>query len=278
MPIPPTSKIASVATTADTTLAAMTGSLLDQALAAALADGGGRPFVTYYDDLTGERIELSVTTAANWVAKTANLLVDGLGLGPGDVVNLDLPRHWQLTVWGLATWTAGLTVDLGADLAQAQVAVCGPQGIRAAQAAGDVVALSLRPLGAPFPPGVLPAGVLDYGREVAGYGDRFDAPVTDPHAPALRTREPAGAGWTLPEAFQQAAALAARWQLGHGGRLLVAAPLTRTEELLAATLVPLTTTGSVVLCSPATPGGGAAASAARAVSEHITAVAGEEGE
>ena len=43
-----------------------------------------RPLLTWYDDATGERTELSGATLANWVAKTANLLVDGLGLGPGD--------------------------------------------------------------------------------------------------------------------------------------------------------------------------------------------------
>ncbi len=32
----------------------------------------GRPLVTFYDDATGERVELSVTTYANWVAKAAS--------------------------------------------------------------------------------------------------------------------------------------------------------------------------------------------------------------
>jgi uncharacterized protein (TIGR03089 family) len=34
------------------------------------------PRITYYDDATGERIELSTVTLANWAAKTANLLRD----------------------------------------------------------------------------------------------------------------------------------------------------------------------------------------------------------
>ncbi len=41
------------------------------------------PRITYYDDATGERIELSTVTLANWAAKTANLLRDELGAGPG---------------------------------------------------------------------------------------------------------------------------------------------------------------------------------------------------
>src|SRR5690606_31992912 len=35
--------------------------------------GSARPLITFYDDATGERIELSGVTTANWVAKTANL-------------------------------------------------------------------------------------------------------------------------------------------------------------------------------------------------------------
>ena len=40
-------------------------------LRSALAADPGRPLVTFYDDATGERVELSVATFANWVAKTA---------------------------------------------------------------------------------------------------------------------------------------------------------------------------------------------------------------
>ena len=49
-----------------------------QVLSGLLAHDPGRPLVTFYDDATGERTELSVTTYANWVAKVASLLVDEL--------------------------------------------------------------------------------------------------------------------------------------------------------------------------------------------------------
>ena len=52
------------------------------------------PRITYYDDATGERIELSTATLANWAAKTANLLRDELGAGPGSRVAVLLPAHW----------------------------------------------------------------------------------------------------------------------------------------------------------------------------------------
>ena len=50
-------------------------------LRSALAADPARPLVTFYDDATGERVELSVATFANWVAKTANLLQDELAAG-----------------------------------------------------------------------------------------------------------------------------------------------------------------------------------------------------
>jgi uncharacterized protein (TIGR03089 family) len=228
----------------------MTGSLLD----AALADDPGRPFVTYYDDSTGERVELSVTTLANWVAKTGNLLVDGLGVQPGDELRLDLPRHWQLPVWAVAAWTVGVVVDLDGTSRECRVAVCGPEGIDAATAvAEDVVALSLRPLGAPFPAGTLPPGVLDYGREVGGYGDRYAGPVAGPETVAVRSGETL---LTLADAQAHAAALAVVWGLGRRGRLHVCQPLDALTELLAASLVPLSVGGSVVLTHPGAPSAG----------------------
>ncbi len=249
----------------------VTGSPLDAALGRSLGRDGGRPFVTYYDDRTAERVELSVATLANWVAKTANLVTDGLGLGPGDTVHLDLPRHWLLPVWALGTWTAGLTVDLDGDPADAQLAVCGPDGVAAAMAADEVVALSLRPLGAPFPDGLLPGRARDYGREVAGYGDRFVGPGLGPAATALRG---GGSAWTLAEAFDRAAALAAAWGLGAGGRLLVAQVLPSTVEVLASTLVPLGVDGSVVLCQPSVAAGAPPEQLeSRAAAERTTAVA-----
>jgi len=85
--------------------------LLDQQL----RRDGARPLLTWYDDSTGERIELSVATAANWAAKTANLLVDEHGLGAGDAVALDPPAHWLTAVVVLGAWTAGIAVDLRPD-------------------------------------------------------------------------------------------------------------------------------------------------------------------
>src|SRR5919201_780724 len=73
----------------------VTGETIPKMLAAALAADAARPLLTWYDDANGERVELSGATLANWVAKSANLLVDGSGLAPGDPAGVRLPPHWQ---------------------------------------------------------------------------------------------------------------------------------------------------------------------------------------
>ena len=86
----------------------------------------GQPLLTAYDDTTGERTELSVTTYANWVSKTANLFTDELGLDAGDTVLIDLPPHWLVPVFLGAAWTAGLAVTRERQV-EHRVAVCGPE-------------------------------------------------------------------------------------------------------------------------------------------------------
>src|SRR5690606_236316 len=74
-------------------------------LAAALDANPSRPLFTFYDDATGERVELSVASFENWVAKTANLLRNGLDAQPGERIAVRLPAHWQGAVWMLAAWS-----------------------------------------------------------------------------------------------------------------------------------------------------------------------------
>ena len=150
------------------------------AFAAVIASDANRPLVTYYDDATGERTELSGATLANWVAKTANMLVDGLGLGTGDRAALALPPHWQTAAVLLGCWSAGLAVDLGPFTTGADV------GFATADRLGEIradetYALALDPFGLGFRTGA-PAGAQDFNEVVRGYGDRF-APVV-PVGPA----------------------------------------------------------------------------------------------
>jgi uncharacterized protein (TIGR03089 family) len=122
-------------------------------------------------------VELSGATTANWVAKTANLLVDGYARP--DRVGLLLPLHWQLVCFLLGAAAAGSEVVVAsqaADLAGCPVAFVRVEDAEAALDAGvdDVLAVSGHPLGARL--AAVPALVLDAAAEVPGYGDRFPGP------------------------------------------------------------------------------------------------------
>lgn len=241
-----------------------------QLLAAAVRAGPARPLLTHYDDATGERVELSVATAANWVAKTANLLAGELDVGPGAVVALALPRHWLVPVVALATWAAGGTVAPDGDPEAADLVVCGPETLAAAAAAPQALATALAPLGAPFAPGVLPVGVLDLGREVPPQPDHFAGPPPTPADPALRLPDSPPAALDHAAAAAAAVDLAGALGLQPGGRLLLAGPLDPVAETLATALVPLALDASVVLVAHPDP----AALPGRAAAERATAVYG----
>ena len=198
----------------------------------------GRPLVTFYDHASGERTELSVATYANWVAKTASLLVDELDLERGQVLRVDLPTHWLGPVFLGAAWTAGLAVALDGD-DPADAWVTGPEGLdRWADrtADGPVLATALHPLGRPFD-AALPDGVLDLGTEVWSQPDAF-LPV-DPAGPD----DLALPGVTQAELWRTAAAGSL---LTDGGRLLSRANPASPSGVPCFT-EPLVRAGSVVL-------------------------------
>ncbi|HEY9475834.1 MAG TPA: TIGR03089 family protein, partial [Mycobacteriales bacterium] len=138
-------------------------------LRAALDRDPARPLLTYYDDTTGERTELSATTLDNWVAKTANLIRDDLDVQPGDRVAVLLPAHWQTVAVLLAIWAVGAVA--GGEPAGAVATFCDPGRIGLAGGGGEVVALSLAPLGRGLD--TVPPGVVDYAVEVRAHADRF---------------------------------------------------------------------------------------------------------
>ena len=78
-----------------------------------LAADPGRPLVTFYDDATGERTELSVTTYANWVAKVASLLADELEVEHGSRLLVDLPAALARPVVLGAAWAVRARGGLG---------------------------------------------------------------------------------------------------------------------------------------------------------------------
>ncbi|WP_203453396.1 TIGR03089 family protein [Jiangella aurantiaca] len=232
-------------------------------LRTAVRHDGARPFLTFYDDATAERVELSTTTFDNWVAKTAGFLTGGLGAEPGERVALRLPAHWQALAWAAACWSAGVCVVLGDD-DDVQVAVAGPAAVAsAAGGAPEVVGLALRPLGGRFTE-PLPPGVTDYAVEVPGYPDHF-VPLSPPDdaEPAL---ERGGVVHTLGGLADHARQRAEQLGAGPGGRLLVATDDLGTA-LVDALLVPLVVGGSAVLVRHEDPAG----RAARVDAERVTA-------
>lgn len=199
----------------------LTGSVLDPILR---ADPVG-PRITYYDDATGERIELSAVTLGNWAAKTANLLRDELGAGPDSRVAVLLPAHWQTAAVLFGVWWAGSEVVLpgGTDLT-ADIALCTADRIDEADAAvgtGEIVALSLDPFGKPVPD--LAFGITDYATSVRAHGDQV-VPERNP-GPAL-------AGRSAADVLAAAQASAAARGLTSTDRVLSSAPWDSAEALV----------------------------------------------
>lgn len=162
----------------------LTDALLDPLLAANRMG----PRITYYDDATGERIEVSTVTLANWAAKTANLLRDELGAGPGSRIAVLLPAHWQTAAVVLGVWWIGAEV---VGQGPADIALCTADRLAEADEAvaegqpGEVAVLSLDAFGKPAPD--LPLGVTDYATAVRVHGDqivpeRFPGAALDGHS------------------------------------------------------------------------------------------------
>jgi uncharacterized protein (TIGR03089 family) len=243
----------------------------DSLLAGALRRDPAGPLLTYYDDATGERVELSATTLANWVAKTANLLVDDIGLAPGEPIAVLLPAHWQTAAILLGGWSAGGV--LGTDPARATVGFGTAERVPDLVAAGvpEILALPLAPLGAGFPGGP-PDGARDYPNEVRGQADRFVSPPVPPTEPAVV--DPAdptsGSPISNAELVALAGATAAELGLRAGDRVLSTAGWAGPADWLTGLLAPLAAGASVVLVAHADP----ATLPAKAASEQVTATLG----
>ncbi len=215
-------------------------STFSASLSQQLRHNPGRPLITFYDQGSGERVELSVTTYANWVAKAAGLLLDEVGLERGMTVRIELPTHWLSPVFLGAAWTVGLRVT---EHASPDAVICGPQRLDHWATHVDtmqVLACSLLPMGVRFPDGV-PVGVHDVGLEVWAQPDSFTA--WDPPNGTDRATD----DLTQQELMETAAAGSL---LTDGGRLLSAANPASPPGMAAFT-EPLARSGSLVLVANA---------------------------
>jgi uncharacterized protein (TIGR03089 family) len=196
------------------------------------------PRITYYDDATGERIELSAATLANWAAKTGNLLRDELGAGPASRVAVLLPAHWQTAAALFGVWWIGADVLLGDSAGdEADIALCTPSRLDEADTTGaaEVAVLSLDPFGRPAPD--LPVGVTDYATAVRVHGDQIIAE---------RHPGPALAGRSVDEVLAACQESAMARGLTAGERVLSTASWDRPDELIEGLLAVLAVGGSLV--------------------------------
>ncbi|MDG3012974.1 TIGR03089 family protein [Speluncibacter jeojiensis] len=211
--------------------------LTDALTAPAMATDPAAPLVTYYDDATGERIELSAITLMNWAAKTANLVRDEFGLEPGARVAVLLPAHWQTAAVLLGLWWAGAEVtpapDPGAELALTTI-----ERFDDVADLDEVAVLSLDAFGRPVPD--LPAGVTDYATSVRVHGDQYRPMPASPTAPALDGR-------CVEQVLAAARESAARQQLVAGDRVLSTPDWHDVDALVDGLLAPLAAGASLVL-------------------------------
>jgi len=222
-------------------------------LAAAVRREPAAPLLTHYDDVTGGRVELSATTLANWVAKTANLLQDEFDVGPGSTVAVALPVHWQTAAVLLGTWSCGATVvDTAAEdegrLDGVDVVLAAQDRLPALEEdlpedTAELVGLSLHPLGLGMAGYVGPA--RDFAIEVRAHGDFFSPyELPDPAGSGLRL---GGLELTLGGLVEAARELAARLGIGAGERLLVDEQVAAEAGPVAWLLAPLAAGASLVL-------------------------------
>jgi uncharacterized protein (TIGR03089 family) len=201
--------------------------------ATAAAEDPARPLLTWYDDATGDRTELSGATLDNWISKTANLLVDGLGLGPGDRAGLLLPPHWQAAAVLLGAWSAGLDVTNEKISVDVIFASADRVNEAAEWGASERFVLGLAPMALPMR--TVPSGFVDYVAEVRTFGDRF-TPYPDQSDRGL---------------VERAAARAAELGLKAGDRVLVDAA--KHPDPLDWLLAPLAGGATLVLCGALDP-------------------------
>ena len=234
--------------------------LTDALLGPLLAADPARPLVTYYDDATGERIELSGTTLANWAAKTANLMRDECDIEPGARVAVLLPAHWQTLAVLLGAWWCG--AEVVADPAGVDLVCCDEPRLGAATGAGAAVvaALSLNAFGVGLTG--LPPGVLDYAGEVRLHGDVFTPERGGSDAAA------ALAGASVAAVLAAAREAAADAGLSAADRVLTTYDWTLDDGLVRLPLAVLAAGSSLVQCrnAPTDP----AALDRRAAGERVT--------
>lgn len=139
-----------------------------------LAIDPGAPMITHYDQAAPSRIELSVTSTANWAAKIAGMFRDELGVMPGDVIVCDLPAHWLTAGVLTGAWWAGAEVRTKpAD--DAVVVVTVPDRLDRHPTDVETLLMTTDPMGRPLAAAGIdvPPGVTDLAEACRIHPDAF---------------------------------------------------------------------------------------------------------
>jgi uncharacterized protein (TIGR03089 family) len=210
---------------------------LEEWFASLLAAEPSRPFVTYYDESSGERTELSVKSLANWVAKTHHLLGTELGLGRGDTALVALPAHWITVPVLLGCATAGLALS---TTPPAEVGFVTADTLGRAAGVLDVYAVAPHQAASGFGASV-PAGVSDYVAAVRPQADAWPSVVF-----GAGEADEFLDGRSRAEIAEQAVARAATLGLGSGARVLSTRLWGGPADWLDCLFAPLAVGGSVI--------------------------------
>ena len=206
----------------------------EQQFAALLVADQSRPFITYYDEQSGERAELSVKSLTNWVVKTHHLLGSELGLGVGDTAFVALPAHWISVPILLGCLTAGLAIN---DATPADVAFVSTQSLDSARDVPDVFVIAPEAAAVGLR-GEAPPPAQDYVTAVRPHEDKWPSVqlTGGPDDPCLpgRTRG-------------EVAHLAASSGLPPGARILTTRSWAGPQDWIDTVLAPIAVGGSVVV-------------------------------
>ena len=211
-----------------------------------------RVLLTYCDDATGERTELTAAALGGWAGRTAGLLRD-TGLKPGDRATVLLPPHWQTAAVLIGAWSLGVAVSYRpwatAGLAPPDEAPWDAvfvaksrldSWLEAVPAGRHRFVLGLAPEGA----GLIevPQGYRDFVTEARRYSD---APPAHWEVGPAESASPDGttyAEWAgLAQGFAESLGLKA------GDRVLV--DVSAREQPVMWLLAPLSVGASIILCA-----------------------------
>jgi uncharacterized protein (TIGR03089 family) len=234
---------------------------------------GDRPFLTFYDDDRGERVELSYKTFDNWIHKLAHLLADELGVTRGERIAIVTGNHWQASAIHFACWMVGAcAVPIDVEEPPAGKAnILEAVGARTVfvreewlgeirRLAHDLRTVKLIALVADLfgsPVGDLD-GTPNFSRVVPSMPDRYDeerGTLDDPALTILTSGASAPAGVVLSQTdlLLRAAAIARRWNVNEVDRTMAMLPAHDVDGVVTTHVVPFGVGAGAVLHRGFTP-------------------------